>query len=165
MKKKSKGFMLLETLIVSVSISGILIYLYMQFSTVNDSYHKSFKYNSVESLYKNADIKENIILNGLDQIYTDADNNIFVDLSGCQSTYFNNNAYCKELYNILDVKTVLLTKGDITQINNSMKTTQNINKYSETIRNFMEKIAASDSDYQLIVEYNDNHVAAIDIKR
>ena len=93
--------MLLETLIVSVSISGILIYLYMQFSTVNDSYHKSFKYNSVESLYKNADIKENIILNGLDQIYTDADNNIFVDLKSAakgRSYYTINNRIVKSAF-------------------------------------------------------------------
>ena len=163
MKKNKKGFMLIETLIVSSS--GILIYLYMQFSNVNDSYNKSFKYNSVENLYKSADVKENILYNGLDKIYTDVDANVFVDLSTCPTIYYSNTNYCKKLYELLDVKTVIVTKNELKDINSLMKSSTNVNKYSETIREFMEKIADTDSGYQLIVEYNDSTASAVSIKR
>ena len=71
MKKNSKGFMLIDTLIVSITVSAILIYLYFQFASVNDSYIKNFRYNTVPGLYAGADIKENILYNGKSNIYTD----------------------------------------------------------------------------------------------
>ena len=51
MKKNEKGFVLLETLIVTTFVVSTLIFLYTQFSNIKTSYDASFRYNTVEGLY------------------------------------------------------------------------------------------------------------------
>lgn len=161
MKKNNKGFMLIETLIVSISISGILIYLFFQFQNVNDSYNKSFKYNTINGLYGAGDIKENIKANGLTSIYNNANSSSFVDITNCSSTYFNNTNYCLKLNELLGVKTILVSKGNLSSTKTLLANSQNITKYSETLRDFINKTADISSGYQLFVEYNDNTVASV----
>lgn len=153
--------MLIDTLIVSITVSAILIYLYFQFANVNDSYIKSFRYNTVEGLYAGYDIKENILYNGKSNIYTDITSNSFVDLSSCPSTYYNNTDYCTMLYNSLNVKKVLITKSNLNDINNLMKSSTNVNNYDETIRDLITKSPDSAVGYQVIVEFNDDTAAIV----
>ena len=51
-KNNNKGFMLLETMIVSAFIITTLTFLYVQFSNLKKSYEESFKYDSIPELYK-----------------------------------------------------------------------------------------------------------------
>ena len=164
MKKNSKGFMLIDTLIVSITVSAILIYLYFQFANVNDSYSKSFKYNNVEGLYAGADIKENILYSGKSAIYTATNANAFVDLSDCSATYYNNTDYCQLLYSTLDVKKVLITKSNLSSIKNAMKQTTNINSYDETLRELINKSPDTSDGYQLFVEFNDGQCSVVWLK-
>lgn len=165
MKKNSKAFMLLETLIVSISISGILVFLYLQFTNVNNSYIKAYNYNSVEGLYTAGDIKENIYINGKDSIYTAVNSNKFVDLTNCSSTYFNNVDYCNGLNEIANVKTVLITKNNLGDLKSLLSNNTNITKYSETIREFVYRISDQSEGYQIIVEYKDKTAAAVTLVR
>ena len=165
MKKNSRAFMLVETLIVSISISGILIFLYLQFTNVNNSYVKTYSYNTIEGLYKAADIKENIIYNGKDKIFDDINTNKFVDLSNCSSTYYNNTAYCNKLKEIANVKTVIITTGNLDNLKNKLTSGTNMTTYSETMRDFVNKIENYSNGYQIIVEYNDNTIAAVKMER
>ena len=64
MKKNSKAFALVETLIVSTIIASILIYMFVQFNKLDENYNESFRYNDVDDLYKLDSIKEYI--NSLD---------------------------------------------------------------------------------------------------
>lgn len=157
MKNNSKGFMLIDTLIVSITVSAILIYLYFQFTNVNDSYIKSFKYNTVEGLYAGYDIKENILYNGKSNIYTDINSNSFVDLSACPTTYYNNTEYCNMLYDALNVKKVLITKSNLDDLKNLMKQATNVNKYDEVVRDLISKSSNAETgyQYQIIIEFND----------
>ena len=164
MKKNSKGFMLIDTLIVSITVSAILIYLYFQFANVNDSYTKNFRYNTVPGLYGGADIKENIIYNGKSNIYTDVASNTFVDLSNCPATYYNNTDYCNVLYTALDVKKVIITKSSLADIKNLMKQATNVNNYDETLRELISKSPDSTSGYQVIIEYNDSTASIVWMK-
>jgi len=166
MKKNANGFMLVETLIVSISISGILIFLYLQFTNVNNNYIKAYTYNTIEGLYTAGDIKENIIYNGKDKIYQDINTKKFVDLTDCSIVYYNNVGYCNRLNEISNVKTVIITTGDLTNIKNELSNNTNINNYSETIRDFISKIENGNSnEYQIIVEYNDSSIAAVKMVR
>ena len=164
MKKNSKGFMLIDTLIVSITVSAILIYLYFQFSNVNDSYNKSFMYNTVEGLYAGADIKENILYNGKDEIYSNINSNSFTDLSNCPATYYNNIEYCQMLYETLNIKTVLVTKSNLNNIKSAMDSNQNKNTYDETIRDLINKSPDSSDGYQIFIEFNDGNAAAVWMK-
>ena len=156
--------MLIDTLIVSITVSAILIYLYFQFANVNDSYTKNFRYNTVPGLYGGADIKENIIYNGKSNIYTDVASNTFVDLSNCPATYYNNTDYCNVLYTALDVKKVIITKSSLADIKNLMKQATNVNNYDETLRELISKSPDSTSGYQVIIEYNDSTASIVWMK-
>ena len=48
----TKGFMLVETLLVSLTIAGILVYMYSQFSTINSSYQRLYSYNNADNVYQ-----------------------------------------------------------------------------------------------------------------
>ena len=164
MKKNSKGFMLIDTLIVSITVSAILIYLYFQFANVNDSYNKSFKYNNVERLYAGADIKENILYNGKDSIYSTINSNSFVDLSDCPATYYNNTDYCNMLYSSLDIKKVLITKSNLNDLKTLMSQAANVNNYDETLRDLIKKSPDSSDGYQLFMEFNNGEAAVVWMK-
>ena len=56
MKKRNKGFMLIETLVVSTFIISTLIYLYVQFTNLKKSYDISFRYDTIPGLYSAKEI-------------------------------------------------------------------------------------------------------------
>ena len=61
MKKIDKrGFALIETLIVSIVVAGILTYIFIQFSTLKRNYNISFKYDTVDVLFSLQDIENYI---------------------------------------------------------------------------------------------------------
>ena len=59
-KNKNEGFMLAETLIVTTFVAGVLIFLFIQFSNLENSYEESYMYNTVEDIYALEDIKDYI---------------------------------------------------------------------------------------------------------
>lgn len=156
--------MLIDTLIVSITVSAILIYLYFQFANVNASYTKSFRFNTVEGLYAAGDIKENILYNGKSDIYTALASSDFIDLSNCPDTYYDNASYCEMLYETLDVKTVIVTKSSLTNVQNTMKQEANVNAYDETLRDLINKSPDTSDGYQVFVEFNDSTAAVVWMK-
>ena len=58
MKKNNQGFMLVEALVMSTVIIGVLIFMFIQFRNISRGYDKSFSYNSVPSLYYTNELKE-----------------------------------------------------------------------------------------------------------
>ena len=88
MKNNNKGFVLLETLMVSSFIIVVLIYLYIQFSDVKQSYNTSFKYDTIQSLYSLKEVDKFINDKfGYNDLKTNVDNeeNRYIEL------YNNNN--------------------------------------------------------------------------
>jgi len=69
MKKNNiKGFVLAEVIIVSVVVITALTVMYMQFISVNNSYYRSFKYNTVDDLYATNNIRSFIEDDNLDNL-------------------------------------------------------------------------------------------------
>ena len=68
MKKKQKGFVLVETLVVSLLVLTVLIFLFLQLNTINLNYQKSFRYNTVEGLYSANNMKVYILKNGYENL-------------------------------------------------------------------------------------------------
>ena len=87
MKKREKGFMLVETLIVSTLVSTVIIVLYLQFSNVVKNFNNDFNYNSVNNMYATQNIKKMIMNDNNGIFYTDLkkilDDNIYN-----QTSYF-----------------------------------------------------------------------------
>ena len=138
--KKSRGFALVETLIVSTIIATILIYVFVQFNTLQGKYDESFKYNDVDDLYKLDSIKGYIksldntsitnIINKItsdDIIIMDKEDNTYTDI-----TYFDNH----------NVDTSSLSKN---------------------MKDMIKKIDNKSDNYRIIAEFNNGNLATITI--
>ena len=69
MKKSNKnGFILAETIAISVVIMTSLVIIYTQFRIVSNSYFKTFNYNSVNNLYLTNNVKEFIKTQSIDEL-------------------------------------------------------------------------------------------------
>lgn len=160
MKKKSKAFALVETLIVSTIIASILIYMFVQFNRLEDNYSESFKYNDVDDLYKLDSIKEyvksldsesiiNIAskINDDDIIIMDKNDDTYTNIE-----YFDNQV---DLLNNLDIKTLVLTKADINNVDTS--------NLSKTLKNMIKKIDNKSNNYRIIAEFDNGECATITV--
>ena len=171
MKKKSKGFMLLETLVVSTFIISTLIYLYIQFINLKKSYDISFRYDTIPGLYNLKEVDKfintnygyadfinntDIITNGYTEIYNNNECNI--------NFFSNNNNYCEKLMTSIGAKTILLAKIDLTTTKNNLK---NNNPYSNNLYLYIKSInyTTNINTYLLIIEYNDNTFSNIKIEK
>lgn len=169
MKKKNMGFILLETLIVSVFIISTLVYLYIQFINLKQNYDISFRYDTIPGLYNAKNIEKminekygySVFINNVNK-----NNNNYIELfndNKCNLIYFSNNQnYCNKLMENIDAKTVLFTNKNINDINNKFKTN---NPYSNDFYLYIKSInqVSNDESYYIIIEYNDNTYSNIKI--
>lgn len=158
--KKTKGFALVETLIVSTVIATILIYIFVQYNHISRKYDESFKYNDVDDLYKLDSIKEYI--NSLDsnsifniESKINDDDIIIMDKSDDTYTnieYLDNQV---DLLNNLDIKTLVLTRADINNVDTS--------NLSNTLKNMIKKIDNKSDNYRIMAEFNNGTSATITV--
>ena len=160
MKKNSnRGFMLIETLLVSTFVLGVLTFLFMQFSALKRSYDDSFKYNTVPAMYGMRNIHQFILRNGG---YNPA-KNLIDNNSGYAELKCNTNV-CDDLYSDLEVQKVFLVKDSI------FKGTVSIDNYilsdDNDLYHFVKKIkfGKNATDYHLIVKFSDNTFATMAIQ-
>ena len=158
--KKNRGFALVETLIVSIIIATILIYIYVQFNKINSSYDEAFTYNDVDDLYKLDSIKGYI--NSLDSttitnITTKIDSDDIIIMDKNEDTYTNIEYLDNQvdLLNNLDIKTLVLTKADINNVDTS--------SLSITLKNMIKKINNKSDNYRIIAEFNNRTSATITV--
>lgn len=159
-KNNNKGFMLLETMVVSAFIITTLTFLYVQFSNLKKNYDESFKYDTIPELFKTKEIDKFINNNyGYADIINDVkeseDKYIELYNNSCNMTYFSKyNSYCNRLMNDMNVKTILLVSTDLSKLINKLKTN---NKYSNSLYLYIKKInqSTNNNSYSLIVEFND----------
>ena len=158
MGKKSRAFALVETLIVSTIIASILIYMFVQFNKLDNIYNESFRYNDVDHLYKLDSIKEYI--NSLDislitNIVTIINNDDIIIMDKNDDTY-TNIEYLDNQVDLLinlDIKTLVLTKADINNVDTL--------SLSKTLKNMIKKIDNKSDNYRIIVEFNNDNLATI----
>lgn len=151
----TKGFLLMETLLVSLTIAGILLYMYVQYSRITDSYHRMSRYNSVEKLYRTANIKRSLMINedtfyakvdrgtnGKTGIYLVTDSDF--QLTGSQNTIKADLEYDK----------VYIVKGSA-----------KLETVDASFGPFLKTLPkVDDNTYQILVKYQDNEFAAVTLK-
>lgn len=143
-KSNNKGFMLIETLIVSLFVATTLIYLYVQFVNLNSAYTTSFTYNTVDGLYALDDIRD-YLLDYQSIVQTEMKKKDYVD-DIC--TILPNQNYCEGLLEAENVKTLIIAKNDLT-------TTVFPNTYNQTLKDFIDKITVTgNEEYRLVAEFN-----------
>ena len=158
--KNSKAFALVETLIVSTIIATILMYVFIQFNKVESKYDESFRYNGVDNLYNLDSIKGYI--NSLDSalitdIVTKINNDDIIIMDKNDDTYTNIEYLDNQIDLLanLDIKTLVLTKADINNVDTS--------SLSKTLKNMIKKIDNKSDNYRIIAEFNNGECATITV--
>ena len=157
MKKEfSNGFMLIETLIVTTFVSGVLIFLFIQLVTLSNNYDNSYKYNRVEDLYLLRNIKDYMLkdLTALNTIKSQVNDNGFVELTDC--SIFSETDYCLKLFELSNIKTIFITENNIE--------TPLFKNYNDGLKSFIDKInGEGENKYRILAEFNNSRYATIKI--
>lgn len=159
MKKSNKnGFILAETIAISVVIMTSLVIIYTQFRIVSNSYFKTFNYNSVNNLYLTNNVKEFIKTQSIDELKKMLDNADYVDLTSC--SYFTEYIYCEALFDSIGANKVIFTKEDLSSLRNNLPS-----NFSEKLKQFINYINyENNNNYRLIVEFSDETYASLLVK-
>lgn len=160
-KNRHLGFMLIETLLVSTFVLGVLTYLFVQFSALKRSYDDNFKYDTVPGLYGVRNINEYIKLqNGYSTLKNSVNDTYgYLEFSCAMIS----GTTCSKLVENLDIKTIYFVKDNI--FKNNVKIDLSIFVNDDELYHFCKKINFSDEDrgYHLIVKYNNNTYATMSI--
>ncbi len=156
--KKNAGFMLFEALVVSSLVLGTLVFLYVQITSIKKSYSKSFRYDTIEGLYK-ADLISNYLeKTGYSDILTQLGDNTYLDITDC---VYADGSLCSKLVSESNVKQMLFVNQNITQLKNQLSTLT-INKDFKKYIMHMDSIKKG-YNYRLIIAYNDNTYASVGV--
>jgi len=170
MKKiNNKGFLLLETLVVTTFVVAVLTYLYIQYVNLKKNYNKSYSYNAVPGLLHAKEIdkyfNDKLFYMTIVEDFNSSTNYIeLVSSNQCNISYFSNDlSYCNKLINFSNVKTLLIMK---TNLNSTISSLNANNPYSNELLNYIKsiKIKNNNTKYLLVFEYNDKTFANILIK-
>lgn len=164
MKKKFKrGFVLAETVGVSMIVIGALTFIYVQFASITKSYSISFKYDNVAQLYAVNNIKSYLSKENSSKINELVNTDGYVDITDCPVDYFVNSAYCDALFNKLGVKNVLIITKDLDTLKNTPIFDNNSNKYSQQFKNYVNYIKNQNDCNRIVVEFNDDTYANLNV--
>ncbi len=153
MKKNSKGFMLVETLVATTIIVSALLFLYIQYSTITNNYNESFTYNTTNGLYSAYNIKNYILEDGYENLVSELSDEEYIDITSCQDDYFDDEDYCLSLVANMNIVKLLFTFENVENID------YNVN---DKFKKFINKIVFDDTgEYRLLIQFRDNTFATI----
>lgn len=155
MKKiNNSGFVLIETIIVSSFVAGILIFIFIEFTSLSNSYSESFKYNTVENLYAVENIKNYFLSDPYavsllnDSINPDKVKNI----TDC--SIFTNENYCKRLLELNNIEELIVC--------NNYYDEKNIVVTDEEFKEFIKKVKGTGKEkYRLLAKFKNGTFATI----
>lgn len=156
MKKNNAGFMLVEALVMSMVIMGVLIFMFIQFENISRGYDKSFHYNNIQNIYMVNEIKEYLIeKSDWNSLKEEVDENTkkYIDIT---------NRYTDSTFTTLKqqtkAKTIILADETLSKLK-GYKT----GELSEKMNDFVNyvKVDKVDNQFRLLVEFNDETFASL----
>lgn len=164
MKKNNQGFMLVEALIMSTVVIGVLVFMFIQFQTLNRNYDKSFNYNTVTGLYYANEIRNFLITNeNFSTILNNlnANENKYITLYSQSSNYFTDNQTWNKLLQKEKIKTIILADEKLSNLKGKRTT-----GFTEKMNDFINyiKIDNIENAYRLVIELNNETYASVRIE-
>ena len=159
-KNKINGFMLIETLLVSTFVLGVLTYLFVQFAALKRSYDDNFKYNTVTGLYGVKNINQYLTkYNSYPTLITSINQFGYIEFS-CATI---NGLTCNSLLNSINIKNIYFVKDSI--FKNNINDNLIIFSENDELYRFIKKIRFfnENNKYHIIAEYNDYTYATIEV--
>ena len=153
-KKLDDGFMLIETLVVTSFVSGILLFLFIQFNILNKNYDDSYKYNNVDDLYAIRGVSDYLDteLLAINNVITAVNENGYSDITDCE--VFAEKNYCLKLFELYNIKKIFITENFVDE--------ELFFNYNDGLKNFISKISGEGKQrLRIIVEFNDSKYATL----
>lgn len=187
MKKCEKGFMLVETLVVSTLVSVVLIGLYVQFNNIINNFDRDTRYNNINNLYAAQNVKNFILNERMGQFYNDLKTILSTNIQNKSSRFLtiltdcstnSTNAYkledatcanftkLTEFYKINRIIFTLDTVG-LEEVDYQLLDSSNFERFIKRIKNNTE-VKYDDNgvrihDYRIIIEFEGNEYATLTI--
>lgn len=173
MKKiDNKGFLLVETLVVSTFVLGVLIILFLQFKTLLINYNHTYDYNTVEGVYNLNAVKTYLNenqnnANSLNSILISSEKPYLIvydnDNNKCNSSLkLENLNYCNDMMGDAGFEKVIYTKSEVSVLKRYMKNEgKEDTDLNESLRNFINRLDDKKSKNRLIAEYKNKTFASI----
>ncbi len=154
-EKYKKGFVLVETIVISSVVMGILLILYSQLNMINNNYNKILNYNNIDELYLTSNVIKFLKSDNLNSLLNDN----YTDISACETTLIDEYAYCENLFSNANIVSVIVTNGDLVALENELDTL----KYSDKFEEFINYLQPIEGHY-VIVEFEQEQYAALDVE-
>jgi len=165
MKKISnKGFMLAETLIVTVFVMGMFVMIYRNSVPLISEYSKLNNYDDLNVVYDLNLVKEMLFRDDeIDSVLSEVDSNGYKDMSNCNN--YSNHELCSYVKNVVNVSSsdrIIITKWDPTiikeKIDNGSYLSENGNR---GIKEYISYVVTSynkdiEYDYRIIISVTEN---------
>ena len=156
MKKDNRGFMLVEALVMSTVIIGVMVYMFIQFQSLNKNYDKSFKYNTVFGLYVTNEVKNYLSArNVIDDLASSLSSQAYITVDYQGDTTWT---ALKEKANI---NQVILTKENLVDLKG-----KNIEGISPKFRDYINYLKVNNNIgmYRILIEFKDDTYASLRIE-
>ena len=162
-----KGFMLLETLIVTTILVGVLIFLYIQLYSIKGSYDDSFESNTIPGLYIAGEISEYIFANS--SIYNSLTNKLnrstygYVEVTSSDISFkdlFTDNSLSPSM----KIENIIYTDDNekLNKFKNALVQKQISIGTNINFRNFIIKMKTDKTNYKrLIIEFKDKTYTSV----
>ena len=148
MRCKTKGFVLVETLIVSVFIMVLLSLLYANLFPVVAEYERRKNYDTVEAKYIAHWARKMLIDSGKENAFVLVDG--YLDVTDC--SYYTNPSWCEEFKEMNQISKIYITNYNLQEFKNYVKTSnrfgRSMEEYIASLPDYKEKPGV----YRVIVE-------------
>lgn len=171
-----KGFVLVETIITSVFVLGIVAFIVANVLPIIGEYEKAGDYDSVESIYDAHLIRKMILksddLSRIDSLLTlptQPGKNYYLFDGDDICVYLSNENYCKALLSrdYLDVKEILVTSYTITDefVKESANFDRGLKEYIFQMQKYTHPSSLADYNHlnRLIIYFNDGRITNIEL--
>lgn len=135
-----KGFLLVETLVVTVFILGIFTFVYTNVIPLLGEYEKAKYYDDIDSVY-DAMIIRDMIKKDPNVADITALSTEYKDISDCDAINYTEKNYCKKIKDTLEIDKIYLVSYDLSSLQNGIKTkTMFATAYDRSIREYINSL-------------------------
>ena len=160
MKKNNKGFVLVETLVVTVFVAAVFSVIYINFYPLIGEYKRREFYDDVDSKYGAYWIKvfTQSVSYDMTGFETDIANNGYSQFSCSKLTDSDEKSFCETMWYRLHIKQAILTEYELTNLKSLDQTVLGTN-LGESFLSYIEYLPSyttaslNAADYRVLVEF------------
>ncbi len=155
MNLKKQGFVLVETLIVSVFMMTLLSLLYANIAPIVAEYNRRKNYDDVTTKYVAHWARKMILDKGQAEVYTFT--NGYLDVTDCD--YYRDVNFCNQFKTVNHIQKIYLADYDLKAFKDYVQTSDRFSRGLIDYLNTLPEYETQAGVYRVIVETRDIHIS------